>query len=170
MTMAEEHLFKTNRLGFRLLTEEDIQFFRKLDDETFALEQKTNNDQALDRFAARISDFIDEYRKGGLPCFTIIELNSHDLVGSCGFSPVASGDVEVRYVFHKKYWGKGFATETLVSLLRWAQDNLENEYIIGYTIAEHTASCHVMEKSGMTYYKTDVADGVECRFYRFKNK
>jgi hypothetical protein len=31
-------------------------------------------------------------------------------------------------------------------------------------------STRVMEKCGMTYYKTDIAKGIECKFYRIKNR
>lgn len=42
--------------------------------------------------------------------------------------------------------------------------------IIAYADIHNVASTRVMEKCGMTYYKTDNAKGAPCRFYRIKNR
>lgn len=167
--MTIEYSFKTHRLGFRLLNEEDIKHFEKLDAESKA-EKYLPELQNLERFASRITEFISQYRNKGLPCFTIFDLETGQYAGSCGFSPFGEHEIEVGYIFLKKFWGKGFATETLDGLLKWAKKNIEVEYIIGYTFAEHAASCKVMEKCGMKLYKTDMIQGIECRFYRAKIK
>lgn len=167
--MSDNYLFSTHRLGFRLLTDKDIAMFAELDHEATA-EKFLPEKNEINRFASRIGEFITQYQARGLPCFTIIDLETDEYAGSCGFAPNEIGEVEVGYIFLKKYWGKGFATETLDALIKWAKKNLDVEYIIGYTVAEHLASCRVMEKCGMKFYKNDVAKGVLCRFYHVKVK
>lgn len=163
-----KYLFETPRLGFRLLNEEDIQNFEKLDSDE-KLERYLPELQNLDRFASRISEFINQYQNKGLPCFAIIELETGNYAGGCGFAPMEKG-AEVGYIFLKNYWGKGYATESLAALLKWAKKNLDSEYIIAYTFAEHVASCRVLEKAGMKFYKVDGVKGIQCRFYHKKNK
>lgn len=80
-----------------------------------------------------------------------------------------NNEVEVGYLLHKNYWGKGYATEALNALLNWAKKNIKRQYIIAFAPTHHVASQRVMEKCGMTLYKTDIAHGVECKFYRIKN-
>jgi RimJ/RimL family protein N-acetyltransferase len=57
----------------------------------------------------------------------------------------------------------------LKTLLSWAQENLDVPQIIGYAPIDHKASQRVMEKCGMTYFKTekDPIYGTVCAFYQY---
>jgi len=55
-------------------------------------------------------------------------------------------------------------------LLEWAKQNISADYIIAFAPVEHIASQRVMQKCCMEYYKDDMAKGVQCSFYRIKNK
>lgn len=65
--------------------------------------------------------------------------------------------------------GKGYDTEALNALLNWAKKNISRQYIISFAPTQNVASQRVMEKCGMALYKTDIAHGVECKFYKIKN-
>jgi RimJ/RimL family protein N-acetyltransferase len=51
-------------------------------------------------------------------------------------------EVEVGYLLHKNYWGKGYATEALNALLNWAKKNISHQYIIAFAPTQHVASCN----------------------------
>lgn len=87
----------------------------------------------------------------------------------CGFGPIDTGEIEVGYLLHKVFWGKGYASEALMFLLEWAKENIQAEYIIAFAPVEHLASARVMQKCGMKHYKNDNAKGVAGCFYRIKN-
>jgi RimJ/RimL family protein N-acetyltransferase len=74
--------------------------------------------------------------------------------------------VEVGWRLGSHYWGKGYATEALNALLNWAKKNISRQYIIAFAPTQHVASQRVMEKCGMSLYKTDIVHGVECKLYK----
>jgi RimJ/RimL family protein N-acetyltransferase len=61
-------------------------------------------------------------------------------------------------------------TEAVARLLKYAREHIDVDYIIAYADVGNIGSTRVMEKCGMTYYKNDIAKGIECRFYRIKNR
>ena len=62
------------------------------------------------------------YKEKGLPCFLMFELETDNFVGRCGFGPIETS--EVGYLLHKKFWGKGYASESLTFRLEWAKENI----------------------------------------------
>jgi len=70
-------------------------------------------------------------------------------------------DIEIGYRLHKKFWGKGFATEMSKVLLKKGFENPKLEKIVGATHPANKASQHVLEKIGMKFariqhvYRTD---------------
>lgn len=163
--MKNDYIFKTRRLGFRFLRKDDVGYIEDLEgdsDVTHFVGGVLNKGEV----ATMVDQFLARYQKTGLPHFLIFELNSGKFVGRCGFRPTDSGEVEVGYGFHKKFWGQGFATETLEALFSFARRNISVDHIIAFTSVNHLASQRVMEKCGMQYIKTEICEGEECKFYK----
>ena len=57
---------------------------------------------------------------------------------------------ELGWVFHKDYWGQGFASEAAEALVAYAVRELNLRHFIAHCDAENTGSYRVMEKHGMT--------------------
>lgn len=96
-------------------------------------------------------------------------MNSGEFIGEAYFDTLDTGEVKVGYLFHKKFWKKGYATEVLNAMLNWAKSNIDADYIIAYADKENTSSFKVMEKCGMEYYKNGYYLDMDCWFYRIKN-
>lgn len=165
-----DYLFKTQRLGFRYLEREHLSYLAPLDSDSDVRQFFPDGVATKEQISKRLDEFLGYHKELGLPVFVIFNLDTGDFVGRAGFAPVVTGEIEVGYVFHKHCWGQGYATETLSALLKWAKKHIDADYIIAYTVTEHAASQRVMEKCGMKFYKKDAVKGVECRFYRIKNK
>lgn len=118
----------------------------------------------------RIKEFLTFYEERGLPCFVMFDKVSNIFIGRCGFGPIETGEIEVGYLIVRKLWGMGYASEALTALLEWAKNNINAEYIIAFAPIGHKASHRVMEKCEMAYYKDGIGHGVECKFYRTKNR
>ena len=161
---------ESSRMILRLINEDDLEHVAALhlDPEV----RKFFPEGILDRERTRlrIKEIITIYKDKGLPGFVMFDKVSQEFLGRCGFGPLESGEIEVGYLLVKKYWGMGYATEALKSLLEWSKININTDYIIAFAPLQHTASQRVMEKSNMEYYKHDVGHGVMCKFYRIKNK
>ena len=165
----QKYIIETKRLGLRFLQKEDIDYLAKLNSDPDVRQFFPDGTQNREQTELRLNDFISYYETKGLPCFVMFELESGEFVGRCGFSPVESGEIEVGYLLHKKFWGKGLASEVLTTLLEWAKQNIYADYIVAFAPLEHIASQRVMQKCRMEHYKNDTAKGVQCSFYRIKN-
>lgn len=163
-------MIKTSRLGLRFLEKEDIAYLHPLESDPEVKEFFPDGARDRAKTEAMINRFITAYTEKGLPCFLLFDLDSGEFIGRAGFGPTEAGETEVGYVLHKKFWGKGFASEAVTALLEYAKKYIDTDYIIAYADTGNIGSTRVMEKCGMTYYKTDITKGIECRFYRIKNR
>jgi [ribosomal protein S5]-alanine N-acetyltransferase len=60
-------------------------------------------------------------------------------------------EAEVGYVFHPEYWGRGYATEATVEMLRFGFGELKLHRIYATCDPKNRASARVLEKAGMRY-------------------
>lgn len=166
----KKYQIKTKRLGLRLLASNDITDLAPLENDPDVKQFFPDGPRDHAKTEDMIKRFISAYEEKGLPCFLLFDLESDEFIGRAGFGLTASGDTEVGYVLHKKFWNKGYASEAVIALLEYAKKHIDIDYIIAYADTGNIGSTRVMEKCGMAYYKTDIAKGIECRFYRIKNK
>lgn len=165
----QNYLFQTSRLGFRLLQQSDLNYLVALNNDSDVRQFFPDGIQNREQTETRMQEFISWYENYNLPCFTMFSLETNAFVGRCGFGPLETGEIEVGYLLHKKFWGQGLATEAVSALLLWAHEHIKAEYIVAFAPKDHTASQRVMQKCGMEHYKNDLAHGVQCCFYRIKN-
>jgi ribosomal-protein-alanine N-acetyltransferase len=161
-----QYLFVSKRLGFRPYQENDFENFYALDNDPDVRKYLEGNVPSIEQAKERIQKHMQNYKNKGFSGFVTFELATGEFIGRSGFREMESGEIEVGYVFAKKFWGKGFATEALNRLLEWAKENIQIDTIIAYAIVDHKASLRVMEKCGMTYYKNQMMNGEECAFYK----
>src|SRR5579883_816730 len=164
------YLLQTKRLKLRLLDEGDILYLEELESDPAIKQFFPDGTRDRVKTEAMIKRFIDAYEEKGLPCFLLFDLESDEFIGRAGFGLTETGDTEIGYVLHKKFWGKGYASEAVAELLKYARKHIDVDYIIAYADMGNIGSTRVMEKCGMSYYKNDIAKGIECRFYRIKNQ
>jgi ribosomal-protein-alanine N-acetyltransferase len=168
--VTQKYLIETKRLGLRLLGKEDVGCLFELESDPEVQKFSLYGAKTYEQTEVVVNEFISDYEKNGLPCFLLFDLVSGEFVGRAAFILWESGDIEVGYSLHKKFWGKSYATEVLALLLKWAEKNIAIAYISACTVADNLASIRVLEKCGMEYYKSDVEHGIEHRFYRIKNQ
>jgi ribosomal-protein-alanine N-acetyltransferase len=165
----QNYLIKTKRLGLRLLEAGDIVYLEELESDLDVKEFFPDGARDRAKTEDMIKRFISAYEEKGLSCFLLFNLESDEFIGRAGFGLTESGETEVGYVLHKKFWGKGYASEAVAVLLEHARKHISVDYIIAYADVGNIGSTRVMEKCGMTYYKTDIAKGIECKFFKIKN-
>ncbi len=96
----------------------------------------------------------------------IVTINNSDiLIGSIGLlakhfsSPYT---FELGYVLHHEWWGKGFALEAVITLLKYAFANNNIERVEAFCVAENIRSWKLLEKIGM------IREGTRRNFF-YKN-
>ncbi|MDX1901777.1 MAG: GNAT family N-acetyltransferase [Gammaproteobacteria bacterium] len=162
----QKYFLTTNRLGLRLLKKEDVEILIPYESDPDVQRFTPNGVKTREQTERMIDKCLLDYEKTGLPCFLIFDLATDEFIGRAVFFVWEGEDIEVGYGLHKKFWGRGYATEVLTILLQWAKNNISKEYITAYSDINNTSSIRVLEKCGMEYYKSDMHQG---RFYRIKN-
>jgi ribosomal-protein-alanine N-acetyltransferase len=143
-----EYLFSSKRLGFRLIEDADFDVLQELDTDPAVRAHFPGGALTPEQIKDRITRNTVSYRENGFGDFAAIELETGQFTGRAGFAPIEGGEIEVGYVFLKRFWGRGLAQESLRALLAWAGHNL-------------------MKKAGMRYFKTEKTRGVDCDFYEY---
>ncbi len=83
--------------------------------------------------------------------FSVEVLETGEFVGDVGLSPAEDehGVIKIGYTIAPRAQGRGYATEAVRALIRYAFDVLEAEVVRAYASAENTPSLRVAEKAGM---------------------
>lgn len=88
----------------------------------------------------------------GFQHWAVIDNQSQNLVGSCGFNK-SEGLNQIEMVFHfsKPSWGRGFATEAAKGCIDFALAKIHPNKIIAGCHPENKASMRVLEKVGFQF-------------------
>lgn len=112
-----------------------------------------NDDQSMKYFMDHIEADPDA---AGWLCWYILlydDKGQSTVIGSGGFKgrPTTEGTVEIGYSLIETYHGRGFATEAVRALVRWAFSHPDVERIIAHTFPELKPSIRVLEKNGFSH-------------------
>ena len=113
--------------------------------------------------AEEIRDWLERNRlraeREGYGYRAVIETSSGNLIGVCGLlEEMADGEryLGVGYIFAKRYWGRGYATESARAIVDYAFKTLGAAAVTAQIRPENTPSRRVAEKLGMTVEKVFV--------------
>lgn len=98
---------------------------------------------------------FSDYNKYGYGRFAVWHKEDQKVIGFAGLKYIPEFDeTDIGYRFLPKYWGKGIATETALPFIKYGFEELKLERIIGLAMPDNIASCKVLEKIGLEFYKT----------------
>lgn len=151
----------TKRLTLRPYSQQDVPALTELltDPEitkTFMVPEFTSPEQA-EALAKKLVAFSQPEDTAHLEYGIALDGKLIGFLNDCG---VTGDEIEIGYVIHPAYQGRGYATEALEAVLGELREMGFRAVTAGY-FSENTASRRVMEKCGMTH--TDVTDE---EFYR----
>ncbi|GED13593.1 GNAT family N-acetyltransferase [Aneurinibacillus migulanus] len=88
--------------------------------------------------------------------FSIIELESNEIIGSCGYNSLdfENEKAEIGYDLAKAFWGKGYASEAIYSLLDYAFSSLKLNRLEAKVEPENVNSIKVLQKLNFTFEGT----------------
>jgi len=103
-----------------------------------------------------ISDtWLVDYKTYGYGRWALIYKPEKKLIGFVGLKYLSDiQETDIGYRLLPDYWGKGIATEAAKEVLAYGQQTLGIKRIIGIAFPENIASCRVLEKIGLKWYKT----------------
>ena len=160
MKITKKATIKTPRLIIKPITSKDEE--RLMD---ILINEEIAKTFMLPEFKNR-----EDSRKLAQKIITNSNINNHEnLEYGIGFN---DEEIEVGYLIHPDYQGKGYATETLKAIINEIGQMGFKRLTAGYFI-ENKASQRVMEKAGMT--KTDIKEEIQyrginhnCEYYEYR--
>ncbi|MBU1108490.1 MAG: GNAT family N-acetyltransferase [Candidatus Riflebacteria bacterium] len=78
--------------------------------------------------------------------FGVCLKSNNELIGHVGLSPY-SENAEIGYAIEKAQQNKGFATEAILAMTKWAFRKFNLPFILGIVSAENIGSCRALEKA-----------------------
>jgi len=148
---AIEYL-ETERTIIRKLTKEDAIDFYTLNLDEEAL--KFTGDKPFENIQTAV-DFLtnyDQYERYGVGRLAVIDKATLKFIGWCGLKySQDKNEYDIGFRFYRKYWNKGYATETAKKCLDFGFGKLKIEKIVGRAMKENFGSIKVLEKIGMTF-------------------
>lgn len=155
-------MLRTERLLLRPWKEEDFAPFAQMNADARVMEYFPSilGEAESNQFAKHISTTLERQGWG----LWAVSIPGHsDFIGFIGLSQVMfnapfTPAIEVGWRLAYDYWGKGFATEGALEVLRYGFDNLDLNQIVSFTAVTNYRSRAVMERIGLEYNPADDFD------------
>ncbi len=152
--MKNNYLFRSERLGFRNWSKNDVTEFAKMNADSDVMEHfpKTLTQKETEELIVRLQKQFDE---NGYTYFVTEVLESGAFIGFIGlafqeyktdFTPA----VDIGWRLKKSSWGNGYATEGATKCLEYGFQKLGLNTVIAVCNEKNTQSENVMKKIGMT--------------------
>lgn len=128
----------------------------------------------LEEAKKMIDSIKQQYVDNGIGRWAVAEKNTGDFIGWSGFKLITdviggkSNYYDLGYRFIKKYWGKGYATETAVASLNHGFTQLDCNEICGMADVDHIASNAILQKIGLVKRNEFPYEGTLHNFYSLK--
>ena len=168
---------ETERLLMRNMMDEDVDDLFAMDSDAEVHKHLGNKPIATLAEAQKYIDFIkQQYKDHGIGRWAVVEKESGNFIGWSGFKYVTDtingkkNYYDLGYRFIKKYWGKGYASETAIASLNYGFKELNFEEIVGIADVEHTASNTILQKVGLLKRNEFIYDGTLHNFYSLSQK
>jgi len=112
--------------------------------------------------------FSSDYQNYGYGRFAAIFKPENKIIGFAGLKYLPElEETDIGFRFLPKYWGRGLATEISIEIIKYGFEVLNLKRIIGIADPENIASCKVLEKSGLKFYKLSSYDNTDEKIYNW---
>ena len=115
--------------------------------------------------------FLPHYVQHSYGRLAVIDKATNKLIGYSGLKRLPEiNEVDLAYLLHPDYWGRGLATEVVQACLNHAYQELHIKRVIGLATPNNKASIHILNKLGMQYEKNILFWGEEYQQHAWVNK
>lgn len=165
-------VLETERMFLRLMEESDADNLLQIFSDPVAMTYYRST-KSRDETLKWIEWTQNNYANHGIGLW-IAELKANkQFVGQCGLIPQIIEDeleIEVGYLFLRKHWGQGLASESAIACRDYGFNSLGFEHLVSQIDKRNAASIRVAEKNGMTFEKEIVKNGKSLCIYGIHNK
>ncbi|RZS39293.1 RimJ/RimL family protein N-acetyltransferase [Herbihabitans rhizosphaerae] len=145
---------ETARLTLRAFVEEDLKPLFDIqcrpDVTRYLMWEPRSLDEVRESLAEKITNRAPS-RDGDVLSIAVVLRETGELLGDLTlfYRSQESAQVEIGFVFHPRFQGKGYATEASRELVRLAFEEFGAHRAFGRADARNTASCRLMERLGL---------------------
>ncbi len=164
---------ETERLILREILPTDVDGLFELDSDPEVHQYLGNNPvKNKDQIVDVIQHIRQQYIDNGIGRWAVVDKATHEFIGWSGLKLVRESTnqhinfYDIGYRLIKKHWGKGYATETTLPVLKYGFNTLNLNEIYGMCDVENKGSKNVLEKSGLTFLETFELDGAAIHWYK----
>lgn len=98
--------------------------------------------------------------------WAVVREDDNELIGHCGIRYLdAIGEIELLYAFDPNYWNKGYATESVKAVIKYAKEELKLEKLVAIVYPNNSKSCNVIEKQGFDFKGEKELFGINLFYY-----
>lgn len=156
---------QTNRLYLREMSVQDAPELYALNADAQVLQYTGDSPFQSVKEAENFLTNYNDYARNGMGRWAVIRKKDEAFLGWCGLKKHPDGMIDLGFRLHRKFWGKGYATEAAQACLSYGLSNLGLTEIVGRVAKENKASIRVLEKIGMRFWKEDKCEGIENALY-----
>jgi ribosomal-protein-alanine N-acetyltransferase len=118
----------------------------------------------IDESRARIARLIATLAEHGVAHWALVEKETSDVVGSCGFRPPAApGELEIGFTIAPWRWGRGYASEIARACAAFGLTRVPR--VVALTSPANVGARRVLAHAGMRYERDVVEDGAPWAAY-----
>jgi ribosomal-protein-alanine N-acetyltransferase len=146
---------ETDRLILRTLEPTDAAGMFELDSDPEVHQYLGGNPvKSIEQSQADIEFIRKQYQENGIGRWAVIEKSTNEFIGWGGLKLITEpvynhvNYYDVGYRFIKKFWGKGYASETAKASIEYGFSKLSQSFLYAMADVNNHASIHVLEKSG----------------------
>ncbi|MBI3510412.1 MAG: GNAT family N-acetyltransferase [Bacteroidetes bacterium] len=149
------YLFETSRLRFRDMLVADAEILFELNSDPEVIRYTDDPPfNSLEKTRIFIEERLAAYAKAGYGRWIAELKENKEVIGWCGLKFVEEKkETDVGYRFFRKFWGKGYGTESCGAALEYGFEKLGVKKIFAEARKENAASIRIMEKCGMKFLR-----------------
>lgn len=166
---------ETERLILRELMPADAEgMFGMNRDPNVHLYLGNNPTKSIEQSIAEIKFIRKQYLENGIGRWAVIEKATGKFVGWSGLKLITETTnnhvnyYDLGYRFSKRFWGKGYATETAKAVVHYGFSELRLDEIIGIADINNLASIHLLEKVGLQRISIFDYDGTKHHWLKIE--
>jgi ribosomal-protein-alanine N-acetyltransferase len=163
---------ETERLILREIVMDDAQDLFELDSDpnvnTYLGNQPATE---LQQSVEVVNHIRKQYQTNGIGRWAIIEKSTNEFIGWSGLKYESEirenfSYYDVGYRLKKKFWGKGFATESAIASIQYGFDQLQLKEIYAAADIENIVSNKVLQKTGLIWQEEFEYLGTAHNWYK----
>lgn len=145
-------ILETQRLMLREMAQDDFDALCAIlkDEKAMVAYEGAFSDEEVQEWLDRQ---LARYHRWGFGLWAVVMKETGEMIGQCGLTMQPWQDrevLEIGYLFQRRYWHQGYATEAAMACKAYAFDRLDAEEVCSIIRDTNTASQRVAMRSGMT--------------------